>query len=98
MTKTTLTDKEIRDLIKAQIALKQAEDKLADLKDKYLGDLEPGIYTSESGRILKTLKTSSKTDWNKMLADNPQINKEDYTTTKEIVSICIRNDMIKGII
>ena len=92
----TLTDKEIKELIKAQVAVKQAEDKLKELKEKYCKDLEPGCYTSESGRVTKILKELPTTDWNKMLADNPQINKEDYTTTKEVTSITIRNDMIKG--
>ena len=98
MTKTVLTDKEIKELIKAQIALKQAEDKFKDLKEKYTADLEPGIYTSESGRVLKLVKEVPTTDWNRLLADNPDINKEDYVTTKEVTSVAIRNDMIKGII
>ena len=95
MTKT-LTEKEIKELIKAQVKYKQAEDKFKELKEKYCKDLEPGSYVSDAGRVVKILKDCPTTDWNRMLADNPQINKGDYTTIKQVESITIRNDMIKG--
>lgn len=93
--KTQLTDNEIKELIKAQIECKQAEDRFKALKEQYCRDLVPGHYDSKFGRIIKTLRQQPTTDWNRLLYDNPEINKADYTTTKEVMSICIQNYMMK---
>lgn len=94
---TTLDDKVIKEIIKTKIEKERIDAKLEQLKHKHCDNLAPGRYESKYGVIIKQVKPYSDTDWKKLLADHPEIDKAKYTTIKESNPIIIRNYMI-GII
>ncbi|MCR4715894.1 MAG: hypothetical protein K5656_01815 [Lachnospiraceae bacterium] len=86
-----LTDNEIKELIVAQVEYKKAKDKFDEVKERLTKDLEPGRYESKYGKIIKTVFTKMKTDYKRMLWDNPDIDIKQYEEPQEVSSLVIQN-------
>jgi len=86
-----LTDNEIKELIVAQVEYKKAKDRFDEVKERLTKDLEPGRYESKYGKIIKTVFTKMKTDYKRMLWDNPDIDIKQYEEPQEVSSLVIQN-------
>lgn len=86
-----LNEKDIKELIMAQVEYKKAKDKFEELKERLTADLEPGKYESRYGNVIKTVFDKSKVNYKKLLWDNPDINVEDYTEQQTVSSVLIQN-------
>lgn len=89
--KKQLTEKDIKELIMAQVEYKKAKDKFEELKERFTADLVPGKYESRYGNVIKTVFDKSKVNYKKLLWDNPDINVEDYTERQTVSSVLIQN-------
>lgn len=86
-----LTEKDIKELIMAQVEYKKAKDKFEELKERFTADLAPGKYESRYGNVIKTVFNKSKVNYKKLLWDNPDINVEAYTEQQTVSSVLIQN-------
>jgi len=86
-----LTEKEIKELVIAQVEYKKAKDKFDEIKERLTKDLEPGKYEGKYGKIIKTVFTKMKTDYKKLLWDNPDIDVKQYEEPQEVSSVVIQN-------
>lgn len=89
--KKQLTEKDIKELIMAQVEYKKAKDKFEELKERLTANLEPGKYESRYGNVIKTVFDKSKVNYKKLLWDNPDINVEAYTEQQTVSSVLIQN-------
>lgn len=87
----TLTDKQIKELIDADINAKKAIGKLKELKQKYCKDITVGKHDSKYGYVLKTIFTRKDLDKDKLFNEHPEIDEDVYLTEKEVTSITIQN-------
>lgn len=88
---TQLTEKEIKELVIAQVEYKKAKDKFDEVKERLTKDLEPGKYEGKFGKVIKTVFEKARTDWKRLVADNPELDVSKYTETQENTSILIQN-------
>lgn len=85
----TLSDKDIKDLVKAYVEFKAAEAKFKALKEQLTKHIAPGKHTSKYGVVNKIKAIRTSIDYNAMLDDHPEIDVDDYTTEKEVESVTI---------
>lgn len=83
----TLTDKEMKSLIKKYTAYKKAQREWEMLRDELCKDLPIGKYISEFGVINKIMSTCKSLDKNKLVQNYPDLNLDDYETKKEYTAI-----------
>ena len=88
---TQLTEKQIKELVIAQVEYRKAKDRLDELKEELTKDLEPGKYESKFGKVIKSVYDKTMTDWKRLIAENPEIDVYKYTRSQETVSIIIQN-------
>lgn len=79
----------IRELVKAFQAYKNAEKTFRDVRDKIMKDVELGKYEGKAGVIAKTSHVREYTDHKQILEDYPEIDVAKYTHTKEVELITI---------
>ena len=91
MTNVQLSEEGIKQLINAYVDYKRAEDKFKQLRDTLCKDLVPGRYDSKYGYVTKTTAVTTKTDWQKLLWDHPEIDVSTYESTKEVTRIIVNN-------
>ena len=83
----TLTDKEMKSLIKKYTAYKKAQREWEALRDELCKDLPVGKYISEFGVISKIMSTCKSLNKNKLMQTYPDFNLDDYETKKEYTAI-----------
>ena len=83
----TLTDKEMKSLIKKYTAYKKAQREWEALRDELCKDLPVGKYISEFGVISKTMSTCKSLNKDKLMQTYPDLNLNDYETKKEYTAI-----------
>lgn len=83
----TLTDKQMKSLIKKYTAYKKAQREWEMLRDELCKDLPIGKYISEFGVINKIMSTCKSLDKNKLVQNYPDLNLDDYETKKEYTAI-----------
>ena len=83
----TLTDKQMKPLIKKYTAYKKAQREWEMLRDELCKDLPIGKYISEFGVINKIMSTCKSLDKNKLAQNYPDLNLDDYETKKEYTAI-----------
>ena len=88
---TQLTEKEIKELVIAQVEYKKAKDKFDEIKERLTKDLEPGKYEGKFGKVTKTIFEKTRTDWKRLIDDNPEIDVNKYSESQESVSVFIQN-------
>lgn len=87
-----LNDKQIKELIKAHVEYKIAENRFRRVKESLTKDLIPGKYESEKyGYVLKSASKRTYLDTEAILKDYPQINPEEYTREREVISVTVQN-------
>lgn len=82
----TLDKKAIKILVKAFLEYKKAEAKFKELKDQFTKDLADGTYKSEYGSVNKTSYESKRLDIEKLKAEHPEIDFEEYMKISEVVT------------
>jgi len=88
--KVKLTDNEIKELAKLYSAYKLAESKFVSAKETILAGLIAGKYENKYGSILRTETVRKTLNTDKLLADYPEINREDYEELKEVVTTTVK--------
>lgn len=88
---TQLTEKEIKELVIAQVEYKKAKDKFDEIKERLTKDLAPGKYEGKFGKVTKTIFEKTRTDWKRLIDDNPEIDVNKYSESQESVSVFIQN-------
>ena len=83
----TLTDKEMKSLIKKYTAYKKAQREWEALRDELCKDLPVGKYICEFGVISKIMSTCKSLNKDKLMQTYPDLNLDDYETKKEYTAI-----------
>ena len=91
----SISDKDMKELIKAYVTYKKAEANFTKLKKKLTEHLMLGVYESKYGKINKFISVRKLTNFEKLYEDYPEIEKiiEKYKEEKEQTSVLITNQM-----
>lgn len=91
----TISDKDMKELIKAYVAYKKAETAFTKLKKKLTENLLTGVYESKYGKINKFTSIRKLINFDKLFEEHPEIKEllEDYKEEKEQTSVLITNQM-----
>jgi hypothetical protein len=91
----TISDSEMKELMKAYVEYKKAESKFKRLKEKFTNDLMLGVYETKYGKINKFESKRMLLNSTRLAEEHPEVIElmEDYKEEKTQISVTLTNYM-----